>query len=74
MSEISSVLTSLPRNSMFEVTYELKPRGAMSYIISDAKDAVDARRIADSWFRIECGREKVRKVTVKAKKPESTVS
>jgi len=62
---------------MFEVTYELKPRGAMSYIISDAKDAVDARRIADSWFswfRIECGREKVRKVTVKAKKPESTVS
>lgn len=55
---------------MFEVTYELKPRGAMSYVINDAKDAVDARRIADHWFSIECSGSKVKKVTVKVKSPE----
>lgn len=51
----------------FEVTYNLKKNsslGCLSYIIG-AKDAQDARRIADTWFNAERGSLVAKKVTVK---------
>ena len=38
----------------FEVTYNLKQKGAMVYYI-EAADATAARRTADRWFNIERG-------------------
>jgi hypothetical protein len=48
----------------FEVTYNLKQKGAMVYFV-EAADAAAARRTADSWFNIERGSYTAKNVKVR---------
>lgn len=49
---------------MFHVQYELKPYGSFAYYVQ-AMTKTEARRVADSLFRLEGGGAKARKITVK---------
>lgn len=48
----------------FEVTYNLKQKGAMVYYV-EAADATAARQTADRWFNIERGTYTAKNVKVR---------
>lgn len=48
----------------FSVEYAMKPNGSIQYIV-EAQNSVDARRVADRWYAIECAGYAIKKVKVK---------